>query len=203
MDILGKPTIQNPPPLTPTQKSLQLTLSKEVASLKNLLDSAAIPADKRAEFRARLGELQDRIRRAQNAAAGSNLQTALNGAVKFADAVVGQRVPYCVFRIDVGFDASAVKEAVTLVMEKHKDLAVMIFSVDEHMNKVLVYAGVPASAAKRGLIVWDWLRVSLAPIEGIATGGKNGLAQGQGVRVAGIDEALATAKTFATKIFAK
>lgn len=55
----------------------------------------------------------------------------------------------------------------------------MIFSVDEQKNKVLVYAGVPDSAAKRGLVVLDWLRSSLAPINGKGGGGKNGLAQGQ------------------------
>lgn len=50
----------------------------------------------------------------------SNLQTALNGAVEFADAAVAQSQPYCVLRIDVGLDTNAVREAVTLVMEKHK-----------------------------------------------------------------------------------
>ena len=55
----------------------------------------------------------------------------------------------------------------------------MIFSVDEQKNKVLVYAGVPDSAAKRGLVVLDWLRASLVPINGKGGGGKNGLAQGQ------------------------
>lgn len=60
-----------------------------------------------------------------------------------------------------------------------QDLAVMIFSVDEQKNKVLVYTGVPASAAKQGLVVLDWLRASLAPVNGKGGGGKNGLAQGQ------------------------
>jgi alanyl-tRNA synthetase len=63
-----------------------------------------------------------------------------------------------------------------------QDLAVMTFSVDEQKNKVLVYAGVPNSAAKRGLVVLDWLRASLAPINGKGGGGKlvmSGLAQGQ------------------------
>ncbi|XP_024367679.1 alanine--tRNA ligase [Physcomitrium patens] len=176
-------------------------LEKEVASLKNSLENVVIPAAKKAEFRTRLGELQERIRKAQKAAAGSNLQTALNGAVSSADTAVAQNQPFCVLRIDVGLDTNAVREAVTLVMEKHKDLAVMIFSVDEQKNKVLVYAGVPDSAAKQGLKVLDWLRGSLAPVNGKGGGGKNGLAQGQGGNAAGIDEALTVAKDFATKVF--
>lgn len=55
----------------------------------------------------------------------------------------------------------------------------MIFSVDEEKNKVLVHAGVPDSAAKRGLQVLEWLRAALAPIHGKGGGAKNGLAQGQ------------------------
>lgn len=55
----------------------------------------------------------------------------------------------------------------------------MIFSVDENKNKVLVYAGVPEAASKRGLVVLDWLRSALEPINGKGGGGKNGLAQGQ------------------------
>ena len=63
---------------------------------------------------------QERIRTAQKTAAGSNLQFALHGAVAPADAAVAQRQPHCVLRIDVGLDTDAVREAVTLVMEKHK-----------------------------------------------------------------------------------
>lgn len=71
---------------------------------------------------------QDRIRKAQKAAAGSNLQTALNGAVASADAAVAQSLPYCVLRIDVGLDTNAVREAVTLVMDKHKVFSTLLSS---------------------------------------------------------------------------
>ena len=48
------------------------------------------------------------------------MQTALNGAVASADAAVAESQPFCVLRIDVGLDTNAIREAVTLVMEKHK-----------------------------------------------------------------------------------
>jgi hypothetical protein len=63
---------------------------------------------------------QDRIRKAQKEAADSNLQMALAGAVSFADKAVAQSEVYCVLRIDVGLDNKAVREAVTMVMDKHK-----------------------------------------------------------------------------------
>lgn len=72
--------------------------------------------------------MQDRIRKAQKEAADSNLQTALAGAVSFADKAVAQSEVYCVLRIDVGLDNKAVREAVTMVMDKHKVLKCSSFS---------------------------------------------------------------------------
>lgn len=40
--------------------------------------------------------------------------------MEFADAAVAHGQGYSVLRIDVGLDTNALKEAVTLVMEKHK-----------------------------------------------------------------------------------
>ncbi|KAH9543369.1 hypothetical protein CY35_13G061100 [Sphagnum magellanicum] len=178
-------------------------LEKEVASLRSQLDTSVFPAAKKAEYRIGLNDLQDRIRKAQKEAADSNLQTALAGAVSFADKAVAQSEVYCVLRIDVGLDNKAVREAVTMVMDKHKDLSVMVFSVDENKNKVLVYAGVPKVAAEQGLMVVEWLRKALEPVNGKGGGGKGGLAQGQGENAAGIDEALKVAKRFAHKALFK
>ncbi|CAK9201668.1 unnamed protein product [Sphagnum troendelagicum] len=178
-------------------------LEKEVASLKSQLDTSVFPAAKKAEYRVGLNDLQDRIRKAQKEAADSNLQTALAGAVSFADKAVAQSEVYCVLRIDVGLDNKAVREAVSMVMDKHKDLSVMVFSVDENKNKVLVYAGVPKVAAEQGLMVVEWLRKALEPVNGKGGGGKGGLAQGQGENAAGIDEALKVAKHFAHKALFK
>lgn len=77
------------------------------------------------------------------------------------------------------FLESGMARKIIVFLDGVQALAVMIFSVDEQKNKVLVYAGVPDSAAKQGLGVLDWLRASLAPINGKGGGGKNGLAQGQ------------------------
>lgn len=79
----------------------------------------------------------------------------------------------------------------------------MVFSVDENKNKVLVYAGVPKVAAEQGLMVVEWLRKALEPVNGKGGGGKGGLAQGQGENAAGIDEALKVAKRFAHKALFK
>jgi len=56
------------------------------------------------------------------------LQTALHGAVASADTAVAGDQPYSVLRIDVGLDTNAVREAVTLVMDKHKVFSTLLSS---------------------------------------------------------------------------
>eukprot|EP00897_Mesotaenium_endlicherianum_P008942 jgi/Mesen1/8076/ME000434S07323 len=168
-------------------------LEREVAALKSALDPAVIPAAQKAQLKADLAALMERIRAAQKAASGTNLQTAITAAVARAGVAAASGETTCVMRIDVGLDTNAVKEAVS------KDLAVMMFSVDEGKNKVLAYAGVPDAVAKRGLPVLDWLRAALKPVDGKGGGGKGGLAQGQGGNAAGVEEAMQVAISFAAE----
>ncbi|KAH9313613.1 hypothetical protein KI387_022240, partial [Taxus chinensis] len=154
-------------------------LEKEVASLKGSLDSAVIPAAKKADFRLEITQLQDRVKKAQKQAADANMKEAITAAIELANKLSLRDEAYCVSRIDVGLDANAIREAVLKFMEKQKDIPVMMFSADEATNKVLVYAGVPQSVAKKGLVVLDWLRKVLEPLKGNGGGGKGGLAQGQ------------------------
>lgn len=172
-------------------------LEKEVASLKSALDSAVIPAAKKAEFRVKISELQDRVKKAQKQAAEANLQAAISTAIEFIDKLTLENEASCVLRIDVGLDTNAVREALLKVMEKKKDVPVMVFSVEESTNKVLVYAGVPESVQNKGLVVLDWLRKVLEPLKGKGGGGKGGLAQGQGNDATRIEEAMKIARTMA------
>ncbi|KAH9314263.1 hypothetical protein KI387_022890, partial [Taxus chinensis] len=172
-------------------------LEKEVASLKSSLDSAVIPAAKKADFRLKITQLQDRVKKAQKQAAEVNMKEAISAAIELANKLSLKDEAYCVSRIDVGLDANAIREAVLKFMEKRKDIPVMMFSVDEATNKVLVYAGVPQSVAKKGLVVLDWLRKVLEPLKGNGGGGKGGLAQGQGNDAARIEEAMEIARTLA------
>ncbi|GLJ12932.1 hypothetical protein SUGI_0200930 [Cryptomeria japonica] len=174
-------------------------LEKEVASLKSSLDSAVIPAAKKADFRGKITKLQDRVKKAQKQAAEAHMKAAITAAIELANKLSLRDEAYCVSRIDVGLDANAIREAVLKFMEKQKDIPVMMFSVDEATNKVLVYAGVPQSVAKKGLAVLDWLRKVLEPLKGNGGGGKGGLAQGQGNDAARIEEAMEIARTIATE----
>ncbi|CAI5533354.1 unnamed protein product [Closterium sp. Naga37s-1] len=154
-------------------------LEKEVAALKGSVDSAVIPAAYKAQLKASLLKLHDRLRQAQKAAAGANLKLAIQTAVETAAAAAAAGESVCVLRIDVGLDPNAIREAVVTVLGQQKELAVLMVSVDEEKGKVLLYAGVPDAVAARGLSVLEWLRAALVPVEGKGGGGKGGLAQGQ------------------------
>lgn len=64
--------------------------------------------------------LQEGIKQAQKSAGAASLQLKLNEAVTSADVAVALCQEYCVLRIDDGLDANAVREAASLVIEKHK-----------------------------------------------------------------------------------
>lgn len=174
------------------------SLEKEVALMKSSLDASVFPAVRKAELKSQLAALQDRIKKAQKAAAEANVQAAIKLASETAENSALNGDSYCVLRIDVGLDTNAIREAITKVLEKQKDLAVMMFSVDKDTNKVLVYAGVSDALAKRGLVLMDWLRKALEPINGKGGGGKGGLAQGQGSNAAGVEDAMEVARHFAS-----
>lgn len=189
--------------ITSASKLEGLLLEKEVASLKSLVDVAVIPAARKNNFRGQLTSLQDRIKKAQKAAAEANLQVAIRLATETAEKSASRGDSFCVLRIDVGLDTNAIRDAITKVLDKQKDLAVMMFSVDKDTNKVLVYAGVPDAAASKGLVLISWLRKALEPINGKGGGGKGGLAQGQGSNAAGVEEAMNVARQFASEVLGK
>ncbi|CAI5512190.1 unnamed protein product [Closterium sp. Naga37s-1] len=154
-------------------------LSPADFSLKGSVDAAVIPAAYKAQLKASLLKLHDRLRQAQKAAAGANLKLAIQTAVETAAATAAAGESVCVLRIDVGLDPNAIREAVVTVLGQQKELAVLMVSVDEEKGKVLLYAGVPDAVAARGLSVLEWLRAALVPVDGKGGGGKGGLAQGQ------------------------
>ncbi|MCO5599198.1 hypothetical protein L7F22_053298 [Adiantum nelumboides] len=180
-----------------------LALEKEVSSLKSFVDAAIIPAVRKSEFRGQLAALQERIRKAQKAEAEKNLQKAIKVATDMAEQSVSNHQQFCILQIAVGLDTNAIREAITRVMNSQKDLAVMIFSVDEVTNKALVYAGVPDTIASRGLVLKEWLSKALQPINGKGGGGKGGLAQGQGSNGAGIEAAMDAAKKYAAELLSR
>ncbi|CAN6450326.1 unnamed protein product [Victoria cruziana] len=173
-------------------------LEKKVAALKSQLDAAGIPAARKADFRAKVSQLQDRIRKAQKQIGEVNLQKAIARVAEVVEATASEGKYFCIIRVDVGLDTVAIREAVLKALEKKKGISIMVFSTDEVSNKAVVYAGVPQCEETKGLAVLEWLKAALEPLQGRGGGGKGGLAQGQGTNASGIEEAMDIATRFAS-----
>ncbi|KAB5556646.1 hypothetical protein DKX38_007555 [Salix brachista] len=172
-------------------------LEKKVASLKTRVDSALIPAAKKADIRAKISVLQIKVRKAQKKIAEENMQKAVEVATEMAEVASSDGKAFCISHVDVGLDAAAVREAVLKVLEQ-KGISAMVFSTDEITNKVVVCAGVPEKLDKgKGLEVSEWLTTALGPLKGRCGKGKGGLATGQGTDASHLDEAIGLATTFA------
>ncbi|RVW65169.1 Alanine--tRNA ligase [Vitis vinifera] len=128
-------------------KTEGISLEKKVASLRSRVDSAPIPAARKADLRAKISLLQDQVRKAQKKIAEENIQKAVKAATDMAQLAASDGKTFCISHVDVGLDTTAVREAVLKVIEQ-KGISVMIFSTDETTNKVVVYAGVPQKGDK-------------------------------------------------------
>ncbi|XP_074591798.1 alanine--tRNA ligase-like isoform X1 [Curcuma longa] len=177
-------------------KSEGSLLEKKVASLKSKIDAAAIPAAKKADLRAEVSQLEDRVRKAKKKTAEENIMKAAKTATEAAKAAASRGKTFCIVRVDVGLDTSAVREAVLKVLEL-QGLAVMAFSTDAESNKAVVCAGVPDNGSKDGLVI-EWLNEVMKPLKGKGGGGNNGIAQGQGNEASRLEEAMDIASKFAS-----
>ncbi|KAF5747411.1 alanine--tRNA ligase [Tripterygium wilfordii] len=169
-------------------------LEKKVASLKKDVDSADIPAAKKADIRAKIALLQNQVRQAQKKVAEENIQKAVKAAIKIAEAAVSDGKSFSVGHLDVGLDTNAVREAVLKVL-KQKGISVMVFSTDQDTNKVVACAGVPEGMK---LDASEWLKEALEPLNGKGGRGKGGIASGQGTDASGVSKALDLAAKFAS-----
>ncbi|KAF5749898.1 alanine--tRNA ligase [Tripterygium wilfordii] len=169
-------------------------LEKKVASLKKDVDSADIPAAKKADIRAKIVLLQNQVRQVQKKEKEENIQKAVNAAIKMAEVAASDGRSFSVGHVDVGLDTNAVREAVLKVL-KQKGISVMVFSTDQDTNKVVACAGVPEGME---LDASEWLKEALEPLNGKGGRGKGGIASGQGTDASSVNKALDLAAKFAS-----
>ncbi|XP_057463277.1 LOW QUALITY PROTEIN: alanine--tRNA ligase-like [Actinidia eriantha] len=172
-------------------------LEQKVTSLNGRVESASIPSAKKADLKAKISVLQNQVIKAKKKIAEENIQKAVEVALEMAEVATSGGKAFCILRVNVGSDTTAIREAVVRVMEQ-KGMAVMVFSMDETANKVLVCAGVPEKGDKcKQLKVLEWLVAALKPLKGKGGGGKGGLAQGQGTDMSHLEDAMDVATSFA------
>ncbi|PKA55615.1 Alanine--tRNA ligase [Apostasia shenzhenica] len=179
-----------------TSKLEGATQEKKIADLKSRIDKASISAALKADLRTKISQLEEQIRKVKKKIAEENMERAISTVARLSEIAAFEGKSFCICRVNVGLDTTAVREAVLRVMEQ-KQLAVMVFSTDESLNKAVVCAGVPKNISASGLTVLEWLTAAMGPLKGRGGGGKNGIAQGQGNDAAHAQEAMHAAEKFA------
>ncbi|KAG9457092.1 hypothetical protein H6P81_001600 [Aristolochia fimbriata] len=170
-------------------------LAEAVPSLKNKIEQADIPAAIKADLKDKVAKLDAEVRKAQKQLGQGNTEKAIKEATENAEAAIREGKAFCVLQVDVGADATAVREAVLKVVQL-KGLSVMAFSKDKATNKAVACAGVPSEGEKRVPDASAWLKAALAPVKGKG-GGKPAFAQGQVVNASNMEEAINVATQFA------
>jgi alanyl-tRNA synthetase len=161
------------------------------------LESLTLPAPQRAELRARLALLQDRLKEAEKLAGAARAGEAAKIARSLGESALASNTLVIVNSIDVGSDRKALQSALNTIQQICPRSAIMLFAEDKVEGKVALVAAVPPDLVKRGLSAGDWVR-STSELLGGKGGGKPDSAQGGGTDVGKIKEALMHASHFAT-----
>lgn len=170
-------------------------LEAAVASIRQRLDAAVVPAVRKAQLRDELAALSRRVVEAAKAAAAANKELAVGVAVATAGQAVAAGKSHVVTRVEVGLDTKAVAEAWNAISAQYPELCALLISVDDEKQKALAYAGVPQSLTSK-LKANEWVNTALKELGGKG-GGKPTAAQGQGGNIAGVASALKVAEQFA------
>ncbi len=163
------------------------------------IDQLTMPLSRKHELRARLGDLQERVKAAQKRAASASRERAEQGARQVADAAASSLEDFIIATIEAGSDRQALQAAVNVIQQKASRVAVLLLSPDEAEGKVSIVAAVPKPLIDRGLKAGDWVRETSAACGGKG-GGKPDSAQGAGSDLSKIKEASRAARTFAARV---
>ncbi|XP_068647479.1 alanine--tRNA ligase [Aristolochia californica] len=182
--------------ISDASKAERSSLAEVVPSLKNQIEQADIPAAIKANLKEKVAKLDAELRKAQKQLGQGNTEKAMKEATEIAEAAIREGKAFCVVQVDVGADATAVREAVLKVVQQ-KGISIMVFSKDKATNRAVACAGVPSEGERRVSDASSWLKAALAPVKGKG-GGKPAFAQGQATNASHMEEAITVATQFAS-----
>jgi alanyl-tRNA synthetase len=169
-------------------------LPSEVQELGAQLDAAEMPLALKHRLRAKVGELQDRVKQAQKQAAKAGREEAVDAMRELAEKAAGDVL--IAEAPGVGTDRNGLMSAMDAITSKRPELAVMLFGVDREGGKLAIAAKAPQTAIDKGLKAGDWVRTAAQACGGKG-GGRPDSAQGGGTEPAKLDDAIAAAERFA------
>jgi alanyl-tRNA synthetase len=176
-------------------------LATEANAINAAIDSSTISVSTKDVLRLELGKIKDRLQAIAKQQSQAKQAQAIAEARGLAESALTAGDEVIVAMIDTGGDRAALEQAFKAIRDKCPRAAVMLFTTDESdpaTPKASMMAGVPDALIKRGLSAGDWVREA-AGILGGKGGGKPDQAQGGGMNVARLKDAIAAARQLAIK----
>jgi len=170
-------------------------LAEEVAAITTAMNEATLPTVARQAIRDKLSAVQAKLKEAEKRRAKASAEAAVDTARKLADEVSGRVIVANIGAVDGG----AIRTAMDVFRKKHPDSAILLAGAGDD-GKVALMATVPKPLIDKGLKAGDWIK-EVAPVVGGGGGGRPDSAQAGGKDSSKIEEALESAKTFATGVF--
>ncbi len=161
-----------------------------------ILEQEALPTTGKNAIRAKLSEIQKKLKEAGKAAAAEKAKQAQGLASGIAQAAAGSPEQVVIASLELGSDRKALEAALKTITSACPNKAVMLMSVDNDAGRVALMATVPSGLVAKGLKAGDWIR-EVAGIMGGKGGGRPDNAQGSGSDLSKLKEATGHARTFA------
>jgi len=161
-----------------------------------MLEQETLPATGKHSIRAKLGEIQKKLKEAGKAAAAEKAKAAQGLAAGIAQSAAGSPEDVVIASLELGSDRSALEAALKTITNACPNKAVMLMSPDMDTGRVALMATVPTGLVTKGLKAGDWIR-EVASIMGGKGGGRPDNAQGSGSDLSKLKEATSQARTFA------
>ncbi len=161
-----------------------------------LLEKETLPATGKNQIRAKLAQIQKKLKEANKAAAAEQAQQAQALAAGIAKSAAGSPEEIVIALLELGSNRPALEAALKTITTECPNKAVMLMSPDNDAGRVALMATVPSSLVSRGLKAGDWIR-EVAGIMGGKGGGRPDNAQGSGSDLSKLKEATSHARSFA------
>jgi alanyl-tRNA synthetase len=175
---------------------LPLRLTECIAQIED----TALPYADRARLRARIEELQERVKSIHKQEQRASAQSIVEQARAIADESP-HHAPVIVAEL-IGANADSLRSGMDVMRSKHPEAAILLITADHDEGKVAMVASVPKSAIEKGLKAGDWVR-EVAQVCGGGGGGRPDMAQAGGKNPSKINDAIATAREFAQDALAQ
>tara|TARA_R110000782_G_scaffold13976_5_gene40927 strand:+ start:8738 stop:11647 length:2910 start_codon:yes stop_codon:yes gene_type:complete len=173
-------------------------LPRAVQEASASIDQMTLPAVRKAQLRAQLAALQERVKQASKAASAAKAAEAQKAAQGIAASAAGSPEPVVIATLELGSDKAALDAGMTVIRNACPTKAVMILSPDADAGRVSVMASVPKPMIDKGLKAGDWVR-AITEILGGKGGGRPDTAQGSGSDLSRLKDAAAEARRMAIR----